>query len=89
MDFGPGIASWKGNRVGSGFLFLQPPALSTSPHPNLLSLNSEGVAGCSPVISGEHLALRSACCLWSPLGFLSCLSLSGNSENPLLFLLGL
>lgn len=45
VDFGPETASRKGNRVGLGFLFPSPQALATSPHPNLLSLNSEGVAG--------------------------------------------
>lgn len=33
VDFGPGTASWKGNRVAPGSLFPSPSALSTSPHP--------------------------------------------------------
>lgn len=67
--------------------FPSPSALSTSPHPNLLTLNSEGVAGCSPVQADheEHLALSAYCfCVSWPCLFP--FSLLGNSEKLLLFL---
>lgn len=86
MDFGPGTASRKGNRVGPGSLFPSPSALSTSPHPNLLTLNSEGVAGCGPVRADreEHLALSAAYAAYACLG-LACFLSHSSLKSPFSF----